>query len=296
MIRFVTMWCASKKKVNTVSITLLVDQSRKQTFSSVERRDCEGTSAPPLCFPLPSHPTAETEDWLGCEEAEGAAAWGAGSQGRSLGWHVTRSTGFLDSLPAAFHWNFQWNQHVPVKCFNSVKSAFSNSIPLENFQPALVIRASLSSHTGVLLKDIKFPSQRPWAKSSPCLHPTPQPWTSPELSATAGWGFSLECHHLLIPMWELHWHCPTAGTTSLMWPNTRPQQRPFVLCLGKVRIFWRFEEILIVLIYHRSQKVLSSNHEQRFSYVCIYIYISDLLSLNLFFFFSELFSWFSSLP
>lgn len=86
-------------------------------------------------------------------------------------------------------------------------------------------------------------------------------------------------------MWELHWHCPTAGTTSLMWPNTQPQQRPFVLCLGKVRIFWRFEEILIVLIYHRSQKVLSSNHEQRFSYVYIYIYlyISDLLSLNLFF-------------
>lgn len=131
----------------------------------MERSDCEGTSGPPtLCFPPHSHPTAKTEAWCGCQEAEGAAAWGAGSQG-SLGWHVTRSTGFLDSLPACFPLKLSMESTCSCEMFQFCKISIfqQRSIPLENFQPALIIRASLSSHTGALLKDIKFLSCEPKA-------------------------------------------------------------------------------------------------------------------------------------
>lgn len=60
------------------------------------------------------------------------------------------------------------------------------SVPLENFQPALTSRASLTSNTEMEQKDIKLPSERRSAKFSPCLHPTLKRCSSPELSATVG--------------------------------------------------------------------------------------------------------------
>lgn len=152
---------------------------------------------PPIsCFPPPSHPTLEAEAWLECQEAGGAAAWGVGSQG-SPGWHETRSAGFLDSLPVCFPSKLSMESTCSCEMFQFCKISIfqERSVPLENLQPALIIRASLTSHTEVELKDIKFPSERPWAKCSPCLRPTPLPWSSPELSATAGWWLSSEHHH-----------------------------------------------------------------------------------------------------
>lgn len=182
----------------------------------------EGQCPPPFMFPSP-----EVEAWLGCQDAGGAAAWGAGSQG-SPGWHTTRSTGFLDSLPACFPLKRSMESTCSCEMFQFCKISIfqKRGVPLENFQPALIIKASLTSHTEVELKDIKFPSERPWAKCSPCLHPIPQPWSSRELSATAGWWFSIECHHTTAYSYSIvnsltktvKWQAPQI----LMWPNIGP--------------------------------------------------------------------------
>lgn len=105
---------------------------------------------PHFMFPSPSHPMAEAEAWLGCQEAEGAAAWGSGSQG-SIGWHATRSTGFLDSLPACFPLKLSMESTCSCEMFQSCKISIfhQRSVPPENFQPALINQGIFSiSHRG----------------------------------------------------------------------------------------------------------------------------------------------------
>jgi len=121
----------------------------------------EGQCPPIPRFPARSHPSPKAEVWWGCREAGGAAARGAGSQG-SPGWHATRSAGFLDSLPACFPLKLSMESTCSCEMFQFCKVSIfqQRSVPLENFQPALIIRASLTSHTEMELKGIKFPSER----------------------------------------------------------------------------------------------------------------------------------------
>lgn len=61
------------------------------------------SQCPPLsCLPPPSHPTPKVEAWSGCQEAGGAASWGAGSRGARAGMRPGVQASWTACMPA-FH-------------------------------------------------------------------------------------------------------------------------------------------------------------------------------------------------
>lgn len=94
----------------------------------------------------------------------------------------------LPGQPACFLLKLSMESTCSCEMFQFCKISIfqQKSVPLENFQPALTSRASLTSNTEMEQKDIKLPSERRSAKFSPCLHPTLKRCSSPELSATVG--------------------------------------------------------------------------------------------------------------
>lgn len=133
----------------------------------------------------------------------------------------------LPGQPACFPLKLSMESACSCETFQFCKiSVFQGrNVPLENFQPALTTRTSLTSHTEVELKVIKFPSKRPWAKCSPCLHPELQSWSPREPSVTAAWWFCNECHHVTTYSYSIcysltemaKWQAPW-----FWWPNIRP--------------------------------------------------------------------------